>query len=129
MVKARLANGVTLEVPDSAAPSEGVGVDSQTASYEGEGFSILVDQGAFVDRLESSASGTRLWRNLEEIDGTVATVVALRDVDPIWTTYAAHFPEPVPMTIVVRARESLGPELPLSIIRSVRRPEPGAQSR
>ena len=122
-MKVRLASGVTLEVPDFVASGESVGVDSLTASYEGEGLSVVVDQGAFVDRLESQASGTRLWRNLEEIDGTVAVVVAFRDADPNWTTYAAHFPEPVPMTIVVRAREDLGSEIPLSIIRSVRRPE------
>jgi hypothetical protein len=122
-VKVRLAGGVTLEVPDFVASTERVGVDSLTASYEGEGLSVVVDRGAFVDRLDSHASGTRLWRKLEEIDGTVAVVVAFRDADPSWTTYAAHFPEPVPMTIVVRAREDLGSEIPLSIIRSVRRPE------
>jgi hypothetical protein len=128
-VKARLANGVTLEVPDSVASSERVGVDSPTASYEGDDLSVVVDQGPFVDRLESNASGTRLWRNLEEIDGTVAVVVATRDADPNWTTYAAHFPEPVPLTIVVRARKDLGPEIPLSVIRSVRRPESRSESR
>jgi hypothetical protein len=122
-VKARLANGVTLEVPDSVASSDRVGVDSPTASYEGEDLSVVVDQGPFVDRLESNTSGTRLWRNPEEIDGTVAVVVATRDADPNWTTYAAHFPEPVPLTIVVRARKDLGPEVPLRIIRSVRRPK------
>jgi hypothetical protein len=122
-MQVRLASGVTLEVPDFIAPSESVGVDSLTASYEGEGLSIVVDQGAFVDRLESNASGTRLWRNVEEIDGTGAVVVAFQDADLNWTTYAAHLPEPVPMTIVVRAREDLGSEVPLNIIRSVRRPE------
>jgi hypothetical protein len=109
---------VGLELPAGVAPCEGTPADSASAVFEGEGLTVLVDQGPFAPSLEADVGRPGYREEPTEVGGSPARLVTFDEDGGSFTT-ALEIAPPNRATVVVRADSSVPRQVPLDIVRSV----------
>jgi hypothetical protein len=107
-------------------------VDSPAAVLTGAGITVIIDQGPFADRMESSigrpgrreeplhVAGVAGVAGGAEVAGIAGRVVSFRTPDDHTFTVAAVLSEPARATVVVRADDSVPEPEVRRIIESLR---------
>jgi hypothetical protein len=110
---------VSLDLPAFLAKGQGAPIDSAANVFEGNGLTVIVDEGAFADRLESYSGRPEYRAEPMSIAGTTGRLVFFRSPDLASYTLAAHLPAPRQVTIVVQAHISVQERIARDIIESL----------
>ncbi len=98
---------ISLEVPAQLVASSDAPIDSPAAVLAGAGITVIVDQGPFADRMESSIGLPDRRQEQLQVAGIVGRIVSFRTPEAHTYTVAAVLSEPVRATVVVRADDSV----------------------
>lgn len=109
-----------LEIPEGLTP-HGRGIDSDSQYLQGEGMSVIIDQGPFANSLTSAVGSPDYEERSEEIAGFPARIVFYRNPEDGTYTVAAHIADLNRLTVVVRASESVPRQAANEVIRSIHR--------
>jgi hypothetical protein len=109
---------VGLELPATLTARAGTPADSASAVFEGEGLTVLVDQGPFAPSLDADVGRPGYREEPTEVGGTPARLVTFDEPGGSFTT-ALEIAPPNRATVVVRADGSVPRHVPLDIVRSV----------
>lgn len=118
-VRVELGN-VSLELPASLVKSPDTSIDSAGGVFEGDGLMVILDQGPFVDRLESYVGLPDFREDTKEVAGTTARRVFVRNPDRGTYTMGVHVPAPRHVTVVIHADASVPEPVAEAIIDSLR---------
>jgi len=122
-----LGDLIRLEVPRELERLADHPIDSEFGEWAGEGVTVQVDAGPFADPMTSHTDRPEFRSTTEQIDGRRIPVVTFRDHEG-WRVMGAQITDTSappselrqPLTIVVRAREDVGPEVQERILRSIK---------
>ena len=98
---------ISVEVPAQLVTSSDAPVDSPAAVLTGDGITVIIDQGPFADRMESSIGRPDRREESTHIAGVTGRIVSFRTPEEHAYTVAAVLSEPVRVTVVVRADDSV----------------------
>ena len=98
---------ISLEVPAQLVASSDAPIDSPAAVLVGAWITVIVDQGPFADRMESSIGRPDRREESTHITGVTGRIVSFRTPEEHAYTVAAVLSEPVRVTVVVRADDSV----------------------
>ena len=110
---------ISLEVPSQLVASSDAPIDSPAAVLTGAGMTVIVDQGPFADRMESSVGLPDRRQEPLHATGIAGRIVSFRTPDEHTYTVAAVLSEPVRATVVVRADDSVPESQARRIIESL----------
>lgn len=110
---------VSLALPASLAKRQDAPIDSATSVFEGNGLTVIVDQGPFADGLDSHAGRPGYRSELRSIAGVPGRLVSYRSPERGTYTVAARLPAPTLVTVVVEADLSVPEHVPKGIIESL----------
>jgi hypothetical protein len=111
---------ISVEVPAQLVTSSDAPVDSPAAVLTGAGITVIIDQGPFADRMESSIGLPDRREEPLSVAGIAGRVVSFRTPDDHTYTVAAVLSEPARATVVVRADDSVPEPEVRRIIESLR---------
>jgi hypothetical protein len=112
--------GVSLELPVALVKRQDGPIDSAAAVYEGHGVTVIVDQSPFSDRLDSHVGAPEYEEHVTDVGGAAGRLVSFRSPEDGTYTVATHLHEPTPLTVVVRADDSVPEEVVRGIVGSLR---------
>jgi hypothetical protein len=115
-----LPGGGAIELPAVAvAPRAGVGIDSTAREFTAAGLSVLVDQGPFASVPVGHESAPGYTERVVLIDGLTAVVITYPVSDS--EVLAVRIPELDNLTVVVRHRDPVPPDVAERIVFSIHR--------
>lgn len=118
--KTRVTVGqVSLELPAILATHSDRPLDSTAAVFEGHGVTVIVDQGPFSDRLDSHVGKPEYREGVMPVAGATGRTVSFRNPAGGTYTVAVHVPEPMTLTVVVQADESVPEHVARNIVESI----------
>jgi hypothetical protein len=109
---------VGLDLPAIVARQPGTPTDSASATFDGGGLTVLVDQGPFAPTLDADVGRPGFREERTDVGGSRARIVTYDEDDGSFTT-ALEIAAPHRATVVVRADSSVPRQVPLEIVRSV----------
>ena len=119
--KVRVVVGnVSLELPSSLVKRQATPIDSASNVFEGSGVTVIVDQGPFVDRLDSYAGRPEYQEMNNEVAGTASRTISFQNPNRGAYTVATHLPAPKYVTVVIQADAHVPEQVPREIIESLR---------
>jgi hypothetical protein len=111
---------VSLELPALVVKRQDTSIDSAGGVFEGGGMMVIVDQGPFVDRLDSYVGLPDFREDTKEVAGTTGRKVFFRNPDRGTYTIGVHVPAPKHLTVVIHADASIPESVAEEIIDSLR---------
>ena len=98
---------ISVAVPAHLLATTDAPIDSAAAVLTGGGLTVIIDQSAFADRMESSIGQPDRREEPTHIAGASGRIVSFRTPEDHTYTVAVVLSEPVPATVVVRADDSV----------------------
>jgi hypothetical protein len=118
--KVRVALGiVSLELPAVLVKTQDTSIDSAGGMFEGGGLMVVIDQGPFVDRLDSYVGLADFREDIKAVAGTPARKVFFRRPDRGTYTMGVHVPAPKYVTVAIHADASVPEQVAEAIIDSL----------
>ncbi|HEY5875264.1 MAG TPA: hypothetical protein VIT64_08190 [Ilumatobacteraceae bacterium] len=98
---------ISVVVPAQLVSASDAPIDSPAAVLSGGGITVIIDQGPFADRMESSVGRPDRREEPMHVAGVTGRIVSFRTPEEHTYTVAAVLSEPARVTVVVRADDSV----------------------